>query len=83
MHEYTRTWCEEKVEEMETNIFVLGSVVALDKYQYTKKVQMAKDTAQWWICIMTDIDSSRSFLDRMNDHQLLREDLRHVVGYCP
>jgi len=35
-HEYTRIWCESKIEEMEKNIFVNGPVVTLDKCPYMK-----------------------------------------------
>jgi hypothetical protein len=75
--------CDEKVEEMERNVLVVGPGIRLDKRQCMKLTEMAKDTPHWWICLVTDIDSSRSFLDRLNEHQLLREDLPHVVGYCP
>jgi hypothetical protein len=68
---------------MEKNIFVVGPVVTLDTCPYVKSLVMAKGTAQWWICLMTNNDNSRSLLGRLIECQYLKQDPRHVVGYCP
>jgi hypothetical protein len=66
------------------NILVTSPLVTLDRCPCVKRLEVAKDTAQWWICLMTDNNSSsRSLLDPMTEHQFLKEDPRHIVGYCP
>jgi len=63
---------------------VIGPVVALDKCPYIKYLEIGKDTAQWWICLMTNGDSSsRSLLGRLTERHCLKEDPRRIVGYCP